>query len=146
MDAELVFRLLNLGVLPWWGTWLAAPRSRPARALASHAGVFVALSAIYLVGFVSVWATGGLSGGFDFESLRTGLSTPGGFVTGWTHYLVFDLFVGAWILRESARISIEPRLFLFFTLMAGPIGLGTFLVRRALRLRRFAGLGDEPSP
>jgi hypothetical protein len=142
MDAELAFRLLNLSVMPWWGTWIVAPRSQAAQMLASHAGIFVALSAVYLAGFASVLATDGLSGGLDFEGLRAGLSTPGGFLTGWTHYLIFDLFIGAWILRESARIAVEPRVFLFLTLMVGPIGLGSFLLRRALRLGRFGGLGD----
>ncbi len=140
MSAELAFSLLNACVLPWWLLWLAAPRSEWAARAASHSAVFLALSAVYAGLIAAALAGGGLGGG-DFASLRAALGTPLGFLAGWTHYLVFDLFVGAWILRESRRIDVEPRPFLVFALLLGPIGLGAFLVRRGLRLRSFAQLG-----
>ena len=68
-------------------------------------------------------------------------SEPLGFLAGWTHYLAFDLFIGAWILREAARLDLEPRPYLFLTLLAGPLGLMAFLVRRSLRLRDVGQLG-----
>jgi hypothetical protein len=141
MDAETAFRVLNLLVLPWWGVFLVAPRSRLARRAASNAGVFLALAAAYAVLLVAAVVTG-REGGFGYEGVRSALGTPLGFLAGWTHYLVFDLFVGAWVLRESQRIEVEPRLYLFFTLMAGPIGLGGFLVRRWLRLRSLGQIGE----
>ena len=85
---------------------------------------------------------GALSSGFDFDGLRAALSTPLGFLAGWTHYLAFDLFAGAWIVRESARLSVEPRPYLFFTLMTGPIGLAGFLLRRWWCLRSWSQLGE----
>lgn len=142
MDPSFAFTLLNAVVMPWWATWLIAPRSAWARGLASHAAIFLLLSLAYALLIGAALATGGLGGGFDFDGLRAGLSTPVGFLAGWTHYLVFDLFVGAWILRESARIDVEPRPYLIFALMLGPIGLGTFLVRRSFRLRSLGGLGE----
>lgn len=141
MDAETAFRVLNLLVLPWWGVFLLAPRSKLARRAASNAGVFLALAAAYAVLLVAAIAMGP-GGGFGYEGLRAALGAPAGFLAGWTHYLVFDLFVGAWVLRESNRIGVEPRLYLFFTLMAGPIGLGAFLVRRWLRLRSLGQIGE----
>jgi hypothetical protein len=140
VTAETAFRLLNTLVLPWWGLWLFAPRSRLAQRAASHGAVFALLCAAYALLFAAAIASGGL-GGFDFDGLRAGLATPLGFLAGWTHYLVFDLFVGAWIVREASRLEVEPRPFLLFALLAGPVGLGAFLVRRAWRLRSFGGLG-----
>ncbi len=140
MSTEHVFQLLNAVVLPWWAIWLAAPRSRWAARLAGHGAVFIALGLVYTVLLVAALASGG-GQGFGFDGLRTALSEPLGFLAGWTHYLAFDLFIGAWILREAARLDLEPRPYLFLTLMAGPLGLMAFLVRRSLRLRDVGQLG-----
>jgi hypothetical protein len=141
MDAERAFQLLNLSVLPWWGIWLAAPRSALARAAASHTAVFLGLCGVYAALLAAALAGGG-GQGLDFDALRAALAQPTGFLAGWTHYLVFDLFVGAWILREAGRLGVEPRPYLLLALLAGPIGLGAFLVRRSLRLRTLAQLGE----
>ena len=129
MPPATAFEWLNLVVLPWWALFLAAPRSTLALRAASHGGIFLGLASTYAVLLVAALATGP-EGGFDYEGIRAALHWPVGFLAGWTHYLVFDLFVGAWIVRESRRLDVGPRVFLFFTLMAGPIGLGSFLVRR----------------
>jgi len=129
-------------VLPFWGVFLVAPRSRLAARLAAHGAVFVALALAYTVLLVAAVASGDAGGGFGYEGLRRALSAPAGFLAGWTHYLCFDLFAGAWILRESRRLDVEPRPFLFFTLMAGPVGLGSFLLRRAAKLRSLGQLGE----
>jgi hypothetical protein len=142
VSPDQAFTLLSLSVLPWWAVWLAAPRSRLALRAASHGLVFVALSLCYALLLVATLATGPDAARLDFDSVRAGLSTPVGFLTGWTHYIVFDLFVGAWIVREARRLDVEARPYLFFALLAGPLGLGSFLVRRALRLRSFASLGE----
>ena len=104
MDAERAFTLLSLVVLPWWAVWIVAPRSRWAQRAASHGAVFVALAAVYTALLGATFASSEVAV-FDFESMRTGLSQPVGFLAGWTHYLCFDLFVGAWILRESQTID-----------------------------------------
>jgi hypothetical protein len=142
MDPALAFQVLNSVVLPWWAVWLVAPRSRWARLLASHAAVFVALALAYASLLATAMVSGGAGGGFDFDGMRAAMGTPLGFLAGWTHFIVFDLFVGAWIVRESNRLSVEPRPYLFFALMAGPIGLGSFLVRRSLRLRSWGQIGE----
>ena len=142
MDAALAFQLLNASVLPWWGVWLVAPRSRWARRAASHAGIFLVLCAIYAVLIAAALAAGG-GAALDFDGIRAALATPVGFLAGWTHYLALDLFTGAWILRESRRLDLEPRPYLFFALLLAPIGLGAFLIRRVFRLRSFAQLGDN---
>jgi len=140
VSAEQAFLLLNALVLPWWGVWLVAPRSRWASRLAGHGAVFMALGAVYTGLLVAALATGE-GQGFGFDGMRTALSEPVGFLAGWTHYLAFDLFVGAWILRESLRLDVEPRPYLLFTLMAGPLGLMSFLLRRTFRLRDAGQLG-----
>ena len=63
-------------------------------------------------------------------------------LAGWIHYLAFDLFVGSWEV-EDARAHGVPHLLvvpcLFATFMAGPAGLGLYLlVRGGTRLVRRA--------
>ena len=140
MSAELAFSLLSALVVPWWALWLVAPRSAASRRAASHSGVFVALAVAYAALVAAALWGSGLPGA-GYAAWKDLLATPVGFLAGWTHYLVFDLFVGAWILRESERIGVGVRPYLLFAFLLGPIGLGAFLVRRGLRLRSFAELG-----
>ena len=43
--------------------------------------------------------------------------------TGWTHYLVMDLFVGRWIYWEGQRTGVWTFHSLILCLFAGPLGL-----------------------
>ncbi len=142
MTAARIFQLLNLLVLPWWAVFLGAPRSRIAGRLSSHGAIFVGLSLLYAVLLAGALATRSGGAAFDFDGLRAALGTPRGFLAGWTHVLAFDLFIGAWTVRESARLEVEARPYLLLTLVAGPIGLGGFLVRRWFRLRTLGQLGE----
>ena len=68
-------------------------------------------------------------------------------LVGWVHYLVFDLFVGAWIVRDARRRGIHHGLVLpclFFTLMLGPIGLLLYAGLRFAR-DRATSLVESPS-
>ena len=76
---------------------------------------------------------------YSIAGLRPLFMSDGGIVIGWTHYLAFDLFVGLWIARDAdakgvGRLTQLP--FLFVTLMAGPIGLLSWLLFREIRSRR----------
>lgn len=141
MSGQTAFQLLNLLVLPWWGLWLAAPRSHAAARAAGHSGIFLALSALYTL-LLAAALLGGPGGGVGYDGLRAAFGHPLVFLAGWTHYLCFDLFCGAWIVREARRLELEPRGFLLATLLAGPIGLGAFLARRAWHLRTLGQLGE----
>ncbi len=142
MTNSTVFLLLNALVLPWWGLWLLAPRSIWARRAASHTAIFLVLCGVYALLFVAVLADGGLPA-LDAAGLRAALASPRGFLLGWSHYVAVDLFVGAWILRESRRLDVEPRPYLLLAMLLCPLGLGAFLVRRGLRLRSLGQLGES---
>ena len=94
-----------------------------------------------LGGFLSGTIDAGGAGGGDFTTLAGVMKlfdSPGGATMGWIHYLAFDLFTGLWIARDAdakgfSRIVQFP--FLFLTLMAGPVGLLTWLIVRERRAR-----------
>ena len=80
---------------------------------------------------------GGSFGSLDSLTL---LFTSKQFVlVGWIHYLVFDLFVGAWEARDAARHGISRWVLvpcLLLTFLFGPSGLLLYLVLRAALRRR----------
>jgi hypothetical protein len=56
------------------------------------------------------------------------------------HYLAFDLFIGAWEVRDSQRMKIPHLLVvpcLLLTFVFGPVGLLMYLTLRGIRRRRF---------
>jgi hypothetical protein len=71
----------------------------------------------------------------DLAGVMALFSHPVGVLTGWSHFIVFDLFIGAWIARDSARLGLShlgtlPSLVL--TLIFGPLGLLVHLLRRVV--------------
>ena len=76
-----------------------------------------------------------------FESLDGVMGLLGdryGMVAGWTHFLAFDLFVGAWVVRDAGSRGVPHLLCvvpLLLTFLAGPLGLLLYLLVRQIRAR-----------
>jgi hypothetical protein len=75
-------------------------------------------------------------GGFgSIEQVRTLFANDSALVAGWLHYLAFDLFVGAWIVRDGVSRGVAPLLILPclpLTFLFGPSGLLLYLVVRLI--------------
>ena len=55
------------------------------------------------------------------------------FAAAWTHYLVFDMVVGAWIARDSLKLGLPWLLrtvSLVLTFLSGPVGFLIYIVSR----------------
>ena len=75
----------------------------------------------------------------SIAGLRTAFSDDWVFAAAWTHYLVFDMVVGAWIARDAVRLGIPwpvRSLCLLLTFLLGPIGFLLHLVARAILARQ----------
>ncbi len=145
MNWELIFKIANTGVLPFWLLLAFGPRGTMwARGVFLFGTGLLALTyAVLIIGLLSGAFDGvmvtqaGASSSPDFTTLAGVMAlfdSKGGATIGWIHYLAFDLFVGLWITRNADRHGIArfwqvPSLFL--TLMFGPIGLLSYLVLRA---------------
>ena len=147
MSADLLFTLCNLAVMPAWFLLFVLPHHRATQFLV-HA-IWVPL----LLGPVYIWALffgAPAPEGSGFGSLQAVMllfQSPTAVLGGWIHYLVFDLFIGAWIVRDAKREAINHWLivpFLFITLMAGPAGLMLYLLLR-FALRRSLTLAEVPA-
>lgn len=140
MTAEQVFGIAGQIALVCWVLLAASlfiPRLKPGTQWAAMIGLPVLIGLTYLYAMATGY--GSTQGGFDsLANVRLMFSSDWILLAGWVHYLVFDYFVGAWIVRDSqARgvhgIVILPCLFL--CLMAGPLGLLLYLgIRGGKRL------------
>lgn len=134
---RLAYRLVNLSAVPFWLAMILAPRSALTRKLVAAATpLYVALGVAY-VGFIAT-AMATADERIDFadpESVMRAFQIPEGLLAGWTHYIVFDLFVGRWIWETALEEERPARLSLLLTWWFGPAGLTLFLNRR--RIPRF---------
>ena len=93
----------------------------------------VLLGLLYLYIILVHWR--GSEGGFGSLGQVSDLfQSPWLLLAGWVHYLAFDLFIGAWEVRDAQREGIHHLLVipcLFLTFMFGPIGLLLYLGLRA---------------
>jgi len=137
MTYDLLFSLANASVLPAWALLVLAPKWTVTEKLIHSMLYPLLLGAVYIGGFIMAFMGHGAEGGSfgSIEGVRTLFSSDVGILIGWTHYLVFDLFVGAWEARDAKRRGFNHWLLipcLFFTFMAGPLGLFLYLVLRKL--------------
>jgi len=149
---EPIFLACNYGVIPAWLLLVFAPRWRWTHRLV-HAGLIPLLfGAAYALVLFTV-RDGSPEGSFlTLSGVVAIFESRQATAAAWIHYLIFDLFCGAWQVRDARRLSI-PHLAvvpcLALTLLFGPVGLlGYVLLRGALR-RRWGFdevAADAPSP
>ena len=138
MDLDLVFLVVNYGVMPAWLLLALAPRWRGTQRVVHSALVPLLLGTAY--GLLLFTDPHGSPDGsfFTLDGVMAIFTSRQTVIACWIHYLIFDLFVGAWEVRDAMRRGIRhlwvvPCLAL--TLMFGPLGLLAYLVLRATKAR-----------
>ncbi|MGB3317000.1 MAG: ABA4-like family protein [Albidovulum sp.] len=148
MTYDLAFILLHLVIAPCWFLLFFAPRAVWTERLVHSALMPALLGCIYMVLLCAGIFLGQANPDAGMESLPAVialLSHPNGALTGWVHFLIYDLFVGAWIARDAARLGQSHRSTLpalAFALIFGPVGLLIHLARRALTTRAGTRLSE----
>ena len=127
MTAEGFFRVTNTLALAAWIALLLFPGKK----LVSGWLCAVIVPGLLALGYAGVigWKlvtnappTGDL---MTLTGLRDVFSDDWVFAAAWTHYLVFDMVVGAWIARDSVRLGMPWLLrtvALVLTFLSGPVG------------------------
>ncbi len=136
---DTMYLLLNYGVLPFWALLVVLPTLKLTDALVHSVAIPIALGVTYAwLLATALWGTPDVPEGAGFatlDALMKLFSTKEAVVAGWAHYIVFDLFVGAWQARDAQRIGLNHFLLvpcLILTLLVGPIGLLTYLLVRGI--------------
>ena len=140
MSPDAIFQYANSLALVGWVLLLASPFApRIANAAAAY-GIPLLFAVVYSGLVLAFWTSA--EGGFDSLSNVAALfQTREMLLAGWLHYLAFDLFVGAWIVR-SAREAGGPFWMvvpcLAATFLFGPVGFLVFVAIRQVRTRMAA--------
>ncbi len=149
MNYETLYTAINLGVMPAWALLALAPRwSVTRRGVHSflYPLVYGGIYAAFLIAAIFFSAGAENASMTSISGVSALFSSPVGVLTGWTHYLAFDLFVGAWIGRDAQARRIPHLLVvpcLFFTLMFGPVGLVLYIAIRLIMRRGGLTLDEE---
>ncbi len=129
MTPEPLFSFASTIVLPGWLLLVFAPRWKWTARFICALVIPVLLGLLYLYIILVHWR--GSEGGFGSLGQVSDLfQSPWLLLAGWVHYLAFDLFIGAWEVRDAQRERIHHLLVipcLFLTFMFGPIGLLLYL-------------------
>ena len=138
---ESIFSIANSTLMVLWIALTVSlfwPRLQRGMRLLGWTIAPLILAAVYT--WLLVPAMGASDGSFSsLEQVALLFTNDRLLLAGWIHYLVFDFFVGTWIVSQSAqrrgwiRLIVVPCLFLTF--MAGPLGLGLFLILNATESR-----------
>lgn len=141
MSWDLAYSLVNGLVLPAWALLLVMPGSPITRTLVHSMLWPVVMGAIYATLLIAAMFFGQShpDAGFSFAGVQALFDHPNGVIVGWTHYLVFDLFVGAWIARDAQRREISHLVTvpcLLGAFLFGPVGLLLYAL-----IRLFSGKG-----
>lgn len=144
IDWDAWFSMVNLLALIAWVGLIFLPRwpALLSGILYLGVGLLCLIYATGLIGLLSGLIPNLQGGGADFTTIagvRSIFGSDAGVTIGWTHYLAFDLFVGLWIARDGDAKSISRFIqapILFATFMAGPLGLGLWLLIREPAARK----------
>ena len=138
LTPELVFTYANYGVLPFWALLIFIPHLKLTDLIVHSVAAPLLLGVVYLWLFLDGAFTQNGASLADFMTLAGVMklfTMKEAVVAGWVHYLVFDLFVGAWIGRDAQRCAVPHLLVipcLLLTLLLGPLGLLAYLLLRGI--------------
>ncbi|MEM5515780.1 ABA4-like family protein [Henriciella sp. AS95] len=139
MIYDILFMLINALVVPAWLLLVLAPRWRTTQ-LVVHSGIYpLAYGALYTICLIASIFFGQRAEGVGMDSIGAVSALfdhPNGVIVGWSHYLVFDLFVGAWIGRDALRrnlphMAVAPCMIASF--LFGPVGLLAYMLVRLVK-------------
>ena len=147
MTPEALFVVASAAVVPGWLLLAVSPTWRWTRRYTTVV-VPVLLGALYV--YLMATHFGDSGGGFgSLEDVARLFENEHLLLAGWIHYLVFDLFVGAWEARDARRAGLRHVLIipcLILTFMLGPVGLLAYLgLRTGVRGTSLAWRGPPPT-
>jgi hypothetical protein len=133
VDPHVAFLVANFGIVPFWCLLVLAPRWKWTRRIVLTAPLFLALAAVYALLLFTDVTGDERSHMMSLDGVMAIFDRPQVVVAAWIHYLVFDLFIGAWEVRDAERRGIRHLYVvpcLVGTLVFGPVGLAAYLVLR----------------
>ncbi len=137
MNPSSIFSFANSFVLLGWILLIFLPKWKHTQTILLN-GIVVLFSILYVYLLLKDIA------GFSMDSFSTLANVKALFqnnnavAMGWIHYLTFDLFVGAYIVKKSQELQISRWLYtlpLPFTFMFGPVGYLLFFILKTIKTK-----------
>lgn len=138
MDLDLVFLVANFSTTPAWLLLLLAPKWKGTGVVVHSAVMPLLLGAAYALLLFTDMGGPSDANMFTLKGVMAIFDKPQTAIAAWIHYLVFDLFVGAWVVRDAGRRDVSRLLVapcLVGTWFFGPVGLMAYLGVTGLRGR-----------
>ncbi|MFM1904276.1 MAG: hypothetical protein RLZZ440_2176 [Planctomycetota bacterium] len=137
MTAELFFQATNTLALLAWIALVVFPGNKAISGWLCAVVVPGLLALGYAAVIVWKLTTNGQPEGdvMTLTGLREVFQDDWVFAAAWTHYLVFDMVVGAWIARDSVKLGLPWLLrtaSLVLTFLSGPVGFLVYIAGRWL--------------
>ena len=138
MNHSLVFQIVNTIALFSWILLLVFPNAKPTKKLIRNGLMCILMSITYLIFAIIAMSSGAEGGLTSLEAVMKGFESKDWVLTGWIHYLAFDLFLGIWIKKDSEKKGIHHFIIipsLVFTFLMGPIGFLIYYFTRYLQTK-----------
>lgn len=135
MNASSIFQFGNSFIIFGWLLLIIAPNWKHTQNIILN-GFILLFSVIYA--FLILKDIGDFKADSfnSLASVKTLFQNDNAVAAGWFHYLAFDLFVGAYIVRKAKELHISrwwATLALPFTFMFGPMGYLIFLIIKTIK-------------
>ncbi|WP_341226204.1 ABA4-like family protein [uncultured Arcticibacterium sp.] len=137
MTPSSIFSFGNSFVILGWLLLLILPHWKYTQTLVLN-GVILLLSLIYAFMVISDLGSFEADSFNSLASVKALFTSDTAIVIGWFHYLAFDLFVGAYVVRKSKETGLARwiySLILPFVFMFGPVGYLIFVIAKTVKTR-----------
>jgi hypothetical protein len=137
MNASSIFSFGNSFVLLGWILLIFLPKWRHTQTIILN-GMIVLFALIYAYLLLKDIGSFSVDSFSTLANVKALFQNDNAVAMGWIHYLAFDLFVGAYIVKKSQQLQISRWLYtltLPFTFMFGPVGYLLFFLIKTLKTR-----------
>jgi hypothetical protein len=137
MDAASIFSLGNTCILIGWILLIFLPNWKYTQASILN-GLIVLFAVVYTYLILKDFGDFRADSFSSLANVKALFQNDNAVAAGWFHYLAFDLFVGAYIVRKSISLGISRvfyTLALPFTFMFGPMGYLMFFIIKSLKTK-----------
>ena len=139
LTSSIVFSIANMLVLPMWLLLIIAPKWKITRFLTDYKVIPLLLAVTYGFYVITGLLKTGLPDFSDLKSVMELFTKEKAVLTGWIHYLAFDLLVGMWIVNENRTLGIHKGIMvpcLLGTFMFGPLGFLLFMLTKFFKTKK----------
>jgi hypothetical protein len=139
IDYEALFSFVGILSFIGWGALAISPLRLTTLVLVVRV-VSILLALIYTFFLFSLWGQEPTVSYLSLADVASGFSNEGHLLTGWVHFLAFDLFIGTWQVERASKVGVSHIVLLpclLLTFLFGPLGLMLFLMIQSIKLRSF---------